>query len=953
MHFLSKTGFSLRFGGFLAALFLCAFQSAQAERQFLHGHIPPVVSQLQPQGNLAESNHLKLMIGLPLRNQDSLSLLLHDLYDPSSPRYRQYLTPAQFTAQFGPTEQDYQSVIAFAHSNNLTVTGTHPGRTLLDVTGSVADIEKTFHLHLRVYQHPKEPRTFYAPDAEPGVDLVTPLLGITGLNNYILPHPLYVIPEPRGKPVPRSGSASGGNYLGGDFRAAYVPGTTLTGAGQSVGLFELDTYYPADIAAYEKLAGYSSVLLTNVPVDGFSGKVGDGDVEVSLDIEMSIAMAPGLSNVIIYEGPNVNNITSPNAVLSQMATDDLAKQLSCSWGFNIDSQTVTTFQQFGAQGQSFFLASGDSGAFTGSIPAPSDDPYITVVGATTLSTTGPKGAWTSEKVWNWYLTGQGDGASSGGLSTTYSIPSWQQPVSMAINQGSTTMRNLPDVSLTGDGVWCTYSNGASSEIGGTSCAAPLWAGLIALVNQQGAANSQAPVGFVNPSIYAIGLSPAYESAFHDTTNGNNETPSSPSEFSAVPGFDLCTGWGTPAGTNLINLLLGAPLIEGQMTLLAESCLPTNNAIDPGETVTVNLALTNVFATPTSNLVATLLSNANIIDPSGPQTYGVVAASNPPVNQPFTFTVQGDCGQVVSGIWQLQDGIANLGIVQINFNLGSLPTNEFSQDFDSVTAPALPSDWSTSVTGSQVDWVTTTAAAETVLNSAFATDVANIGVAYLVSPTISILGTNAQLTFRQNYNLESVVTTHHHSSTTTYYDGGVLDIQINSGGFVDILSAGGSFVSGGYVGTLSSATGNPLGGRQAWSGDSGGWTTTTVNLPPKAAGQNIQLRWDCATDEDNAVSVTGWYVDTISVRDNYYTCCNDSGEIPATLNAATISVTPSAFSVTVSSVSGVTYALQYKNLLTDPTWTLVPGSVTTGTGGVITLQDNTPAPITRFYRAVSY
>ena len=217
-----------------------------------------------------------------------------------------------------------------------------------------------------------------------------------------------------------------------------------------------------------------------------------------------------------------------------------------------------------------------------------------------------------------------------------------------------------------------------------------------------------------------------------------------------------------------------------------------------------------------------------------------------------------------------------------------------------------------------------------------------------------MSTNAQLTFRQNYNLESVATTHHHSTTTTYYDGGVLDIQINGGGFVDILSAGGSFVNGGYIGTLSSATGNPLGGRQAWSGNSGGWITTTVNLPPKAAGQNIQLRWDCATDSGNAVSVTGWYVDTISIEDGYYTCCNDSGEMPVTLNAASISVTPSEFSVTVSSVSGITYALQYKNSLTDPTWTLVPGSVQQRARVVsLPLEDNTPAPTTRFYRAVSY
>jgi hypothetical protein len=202
-------------------------------------------------------------------------------------------------------------------------------------------------------------------------------------------------------------------------------------------------------------------------------------------------------------------------------------------------------------------------------------------------------------------------------------------------------------------------------------------------------------------------------------------------------------------------------------------------------------------------------------------------------------------------------------------------------------------------------------------------------------------------------LESITTTHHHSSSTTaYYDGGVLDIQINNGGFVDIISAGGSFVTGGYVGTLSGSTGNPLGGRQAWSGNSGGWTTTTLTLPAKAAGQTIQLRWDCATDDDNAISVTGWYIDTLSIRDGYYKCCNDNGELPATLNAATISVTGAGFSITLQSIVGVEYALQYKNSLTDPTWTLLSGSTVEGTGGTITLQDPTPPSLARYYRAVS-
>src|SRR5208283_1759067 len=139
-------------------------------------------------------------------------------------------------------------------------------------------------------------------------------------------------------------------------------------------------------------------------LDGFNGNPSTNNAEVSLDIEMAISMAPGLSEVIVYEGPNENNITAPNMVLNCMATNNAAKQLSCSWGFNINASTVATFQQYATQGQSFFLASGDSGAFTGAASPPADDPYITVVGGTTLTTTG-SGSWQSEKVWSW-LPGQ-------------------------------------------------------------------------------------------------------------------------------------------------------------------------------------------------------------------------------------------------------------------------------------------------------------------------------------------------------------------------------------------------------------------------------------------------------------------------------------------------------------------------------------------------------------------
>ena len=133
----------------------------------LRGHVPAAVARLQPNGRLSATTEMKLAIGLPLRNQGALTNLLQQLYDPSSPNYQHYLTPEEFTAQFGPTEQDYQKVVAFARANGLTVTRTHGNRMLVDVSGNVADIEKAFHVTMRTYRHPTEARNFFAPDVEP------------------------------------------------------------------------------------------------------------------------------------------------------------------------------------------------------------------------------------------------------------------------------------------------------------------------------------------------------------------------------------------------------------------------------------------------------------------------------------------------------------------------------------------------------------------------------------------------------------------------------------------------------------------------------------------------------------------------------------------------------------------------------------------------------------------
>ena len=304
-----------------------------------------------------------------------------------------------------------------------------------------------------------------------------------------------------------------------------------------------------------------------------------------------------------------------------------------------------------------------------------------------------------------------------------------------------------------------------------------------------------------------------------------------------------TSNGAGSTTRAVSLTVNSTfpvIVTNGWTLSAENCLPTNGVVDPGETVTVSFSVVNTGTAATTNLVATLLATSDVNSPSSPQFYGLVLTDGTPVSQSFSFTVGGTCGGVIIATLQLQDGAADLGTISYTIPLG-LTTTVFTQNFDAVTVPSLPGDWTTSASGAQSNWVTSTALADTSPNAAFSPDPSSVGVNELDTPSIAINSALAQLTFRQNYSL--AVSTINNSIG---YDGGVLEIAIGGGSYTDIVAAGGSFVSGGYNTTLSADYSNPLAGRQAWSGSSVALTTTVVNLPATAAGQNIQLRWRCAS-----------------------------------------------------------------------------------------------------------
>ena len=557
-----------------AALVLFTTPGSGVERQMLPGHVPKAVARfgLRPTGRLPATNRLNLAIGLPLRNTNALNQLLQDTYDPASPQFRHYLTPEQFTERFGPTKEDYEAVVRFAKSHGLDITVTHSNRVLLDVAGRVADIEKAFQVTLHTYQHPTEARQFYAPDVEPSsVEAGLAVLDISGLNNYALPRAASHRRSAATAAGTGSGSGPSGNYMGKDLRNAYVPGVTLTGAGQMVGLLEFEGFYAGDITTYETMAGLPNVPIQVVLLDGFNGipvtTDPGGTDETSFDIEMAISMAPGLSKVVVFDaGPS----GVPNDVLNATAANPQIKQFSCSWiAWGSPSGTTDNiFKQMAAQGQSFFQVSGDGDSWI-SNPIltgwgvegfwPADDPYVTSVGGTSLTMNGSGVSYASERVWNDGNTPPGwDGSgylgSGGGISTSYLIPSWQKGLDMSANRGSTTKRSFPDVAIIAENLVIVANGSTLTGYWGTSFAAPLWAGFTALVNQEAAVNGQPAVGFLNPALYALGTSADYTNNFHDITVGNNATTTSGGLYPAVPGYDLCTGWGSPKGSNLIHSL---------------------------------------------------------------------------------------------------------------------------------------------------------------------------------------------------------------------------------------------------------------------------------------------------------------------------------------------------------------------------------------------------------------
>lgn len=305
----------------VAALLFVATAFSQTQT-LLTRHVRPAVAsgQAKPVGAVSASQSLRLTLVLPLRNQTQLDNLLADLYNPNSPDYHHFLTVEQFTAQFAPTQDDYDAVLNFAQEHGLRVVATSPNRINVDVVGSIGAINNAFHVTMRNYQHPTENRTFFAPDREPTVDLPFQLWHIAGLDNYSRPHPAGLSKRPDGKKATlnaTTGSGPSASFLGSDMRAAYYGNGSLNGAGQYLGLLEYYGTDLADVQTYYSNAHqtYPSGVISLLSTDGTSTSCtaasGCDDTEQTLDITQALGMRLGFPAWSSTSDPPTHRSSTP------------------------------------------------------------------------------------------------------------------------------------------------------------------------------------------------------------------------------------------------------------------------------------------------------------------------------------------------------------------------------------------------------------------------------------------------------------------------------------------------------------------------------------------------------------------------------------------------------------------------------------------------------------------
>ncbi|HZR36111.1 MAG TPA: protease pro-enzyme activation domain-containing protein, partial [Nevskia sp.] len=512
----------------------------------------------------AEDEQVDFALTLPWQHQDELNALIQQLYTPGSPQYHKFLSSAQFDQRFAPSAAQYKTLKSLARQYGFTIRGESSSRTVLGVSAPASTVRNVLRSQLHALET-HEGQRYLAPDREAEVPFPLAAMGaeVAALNGHPLRTHLVNLGRARfdanGNVLsPHAGTGSGGAYQPADIKTAYNVNGIQNG-GEAVAVYELSKATYTDAGTYASKYGLHNPTLVQKTVDGGTTDT-SGAGEVMLDIEMIMAIA-NPATIYVYTGPN----SSAGALdtYTQIANDNLVHEVSTSWGLDEASEGSsganaenTQFTKMVAEGMALFAAAGDCGAYdsggtTLNVDDPGSNPNVTSVGGTTLTTTSTQ-QYTSEVPWanptdtNGGRCQKGSGG-GGGISSLWNIPSYQQGIvsNAPSGQFSTTKRNVPDVSFDADPAtgYLVYDSvdGGWLQFGGTSAAAPLWAGFWSLASH-GAGRA---AGFANPTIYAIAKSSSkYASDFHDVTSGTNL------HYNAVAGYDDASGWGSPNAGNL-------------------------------------------------------------------------------------------------------------------------------------------------------------------------------------------------------------------------------------------------------------------------------------------------------------------------------------------------------------------------------------------------------------------
>ncbi|MGA8604890.1 MAG: S53 family peptidase [Thermoplasmata archaeon] len=467
-----------------------------------------------------------------------------------SPSQRGYLSREAFAQYHGADPADVERATVFARDQGLEVGVSAIGARTLRVAGPARLLGPLFGAPLERWSYPGgscRGRTGYLSLPK---ELERIAVGVFGLDN----RPQARTHFRRHKTFAATDVA----YTPPAVAAAYDYPAGTDGSGETIGLLELGGgFSPSDLTSYFGQLGLPTPSVTAVSVDGAgnapTGNLDGPDGEVELDIEVAGAVAPG-AHLVVYFAPNTDRGFLDGLNEAVHDTTNRPSVISVSWGSPESSWTAQARAALNAacedaatMGVSVLVAAGDNGASDGvstgvpTVDFPASSPFATACGGTRLLLTGGKIA--SEVVWNELAIGEG--VTGGGVSEAFPLPSFQSPANVPKAPNGFVGRGVPDVAGDADPAsgYSVRVDGTDTVIGGTSAVAPLWAALLARINQ----SLGAPAGYVNPLLY----SPAGAATFHDVTSGNNDG------YSAAPGWDPCTGWGTPDGTRLLEVLRSA------------------------------------------------------------------------------------------------------------------------------------------------------------------------------------------------------------------------------------------------------------------------------------------------------------------------------------------------------------------------------------------------------------